>query len=233
VAGGEDAFGRRVYGLNRVNFEYRDAHGREISMQKGELFLGGIEASYHYYPQLNALNDKNIYLNTTLHAGWNTTRFNRSIDAGVSLNMVKEWQLKNGTLWQAAIGGSLLRRNLIDFDQNVDLGSNDFLGSGEIMIEWTDFTDQGNYNSIGLNYQEQTRYRSKTEEDYFQLNGDWSRINAGWHNAYTTLLRSLSSWTLHYTHGRKRIHYYGYIKEDLKVNNAPDLESGIGVRFRI
>ncbi|KQC33149.1 hypothetical protein AAU57_07355 [Nonlabens sp. YIK11] len=233
VAGGEDAFGRRFYGLNQVNFEYTDASGRELSMQHGELFLGGMEVAYHYYPKIDWLEKQQIYANLALHSGWNITRFNRSVDAGVSANLLKEWNMKNGNFWKLGLGGSVLRRNLLEFDQNVDLGNNAFLGSSEIMVEWTDITDRGNYNSIGLNYQEQTRYRKKAEEDYFYLEGDWSSINAGWHNAYTTLLESLSSWTFHYTHGRERIQYFVYLKEDLKVNNAPDLESGIGVRFKL
>ncbi|SCY15553.1 hypothetical protein SAMN05192588_1417 [Nonlabens sp. Hel1_33_55] len=233
VAGGEDAFGRRFYGLNQVNFEYTDANDRQLSMDQGELFLGGIEASYHYYPEIEWLKNKNVFTNVSFHSGWNTTRFNRSIDIGFSANLLKEWNVKNGDFWKLGLGGSVLRKNVLEFDQNVDLGNNDYLASGEIMLEWTDITNNGNYNSIGVNYQEQTRYRKKAEEDYVYLEGDWSSINAGWHNAYTTLFESLSSWTIHFTHGRQRIQYFVYVKEDLKVNNAPDLESGIGVRFKL
>lgn len=232
IAGGEDAFGRRFYGLNQVEFNYTDATGRQLSMKNGELFLGGIEASYHWYPNFEKLANRNIFTSFAFHSGWNTTRFNRSMDAGISGKILKEWQTKTDHLWKAAIGLSILRKNAIDFDQNIDLGNNNFLGTGELMVEWTDITTKGNFNSLSLHYQEQTSYRKKEEEDYFHLKGNF-RINAGWHNGYTTLLENLSSWTLLYTHGRRRIKYIAYVKEDLKVNNAPDLESGIGVRFAL
>lgn len=154
------------------------------------------------------------------------------MDVGISGKILKEWQTKTDDhLWKAAIGLSILRINAIDFDQNIDLGNKNFLGTGELMVEWTDITSKGNFNSLSLHYQEQTSYRKK-EEDYFHLKGNF-RINAGWHNGYTTLLENLSSWTLLYTHGRRQIKYIAYVKEDLKVNNAPDLESGLGVRFAL
>lgn len=35
IAGGEDAFGRRFYGLNQVEFNYKDTTGRQLSMKNG------------------------------------------------------------------------------------------------------------------------------------------------------------------------------------------------------
>ncbi len=233
IAGGEDPFGRRFYGLNQVNFEYTDNNGRELVLDRGELLLGGIEATYTYYIPWKKLMAIGIHSNVAIHSSWNTTRFNPSIDVGGSFNLVKKWNLKNDNLLQWALGVSLLKRNLINLDSNnVSLGNNEFVGRAESILEWTDITTNGNYNSLGIIYEIQTSYRNKAERDYYHLKGDFS-INAGWHNAYSTLLDNLSSWSLHYTHGRPRIQYFVYVKEDLVVNNAPDLESGIGVRFNL
>ncbi len=232
VAGGHDAFGRRFYGLNQVNFNYTDAQGRSLSLKNARLLLGGIEASYHYYMDWNWLSRNAMTLNTGLHTGWNLTKFNRSVDAGLSLNLVKLWNVSVDDALRLGAGGSVLYREILTRDANVSLGNNPFMGSTEVMLEWTNMTTQGNYNSLAIHYQQQTPYRNKRESDYFHLKGNFE-INAGWHNAYTTLLEDLSSWSLHYTHGRRYIQYFVYFKEDLKVNNAPDIESGIGVRFKL
>ena len=50
VAGGEDPFGRRFYGLNQVNFEYLDRNGRILKLDANDFFIGGIEFNHFYYP---------------------------------------------------------------------------------------------------------------------------------------------------------------------------------------
>jgi len=233
IAGGEDAFGRRFYGLNKVRFTYTDAQGRSLQLKRGEFFLGGIEVSHFYYPEIPWATKNNISINTGVTAGWNTTRFNNSLDIGLQLNVLKSWYFKNKQSLSAGLGISTLRRNLIDFKENVSLGNNNYLGAAEVAVAWTLPTKQGNYNSLAILYQHQTSYRKKEEQDYFHLKGNWQDINAGWHHAFTTLVEDLSSWSLMYTHGRKKIQYHVYFKEDLSVNNAPDVESGIGVTFKL
>lgn len=41
IAGGEDPFGRRYYGLNQVNFSYQDRNGRTLQLNANDFFVGG------------------------------------------------------------------------------------------------------------------------------------------------------------------------------------------------
>ncbi|TVZ53193.1 hypothetical protein [Dokdonia sp. Hel_I_53] len=233
IAGGEDPFGRKFYGYDQVKFRYTDNRGRTLTMKRGEFFLGGIDATYNYYPANRGLSNKHIATNIGITAGWNTTRFNHSVDIGIQGAIQKKWPFRDHQFLRFATGINVQYNNVIDFKKNVSLGNNRIQGATEMSLEWTTYTNRGNFNALQIHYQLQTPFRKKEEKDYFHLKGDWESINAGWHNGYTTLLEYLSSWTLQYTHGRKKINYHVYLKEDLSVNNAPDIESGIGITYTV
>lgn len=233
IAGGEDPFGRRFYGLNQVNVRYTDRNGRVMELQNGDFVFSGVELNHFYYPEFLSDTKKNIHVNIGSHVGINTSRFNPSIDAGFSVNMVKKWTLKNTNEIRFGLGGAALRKNLIDFKEVVDLGNNRFLGSFETMIEFTKYTLKGNFHSFGVNYQFQTRYNRKVEASYYFLFGDWSSIHSGWQNGIEKLYESLTSWNFIYTYGRRSYQISMYIKEDLRLNNAPDLQTGISIKLPI
>lgn len=233
IAGGEDPFGRRFYGLNEVNFEYNDRNGNRLKLENNDFFIGGLEFNHHYYPTFDFNETKNIYINFGSHLGINTSKFNPSIDIGISANAIKKFTFKNNNEFYIATGVSLLRKNVIDFDEVVELGINKFLATLEANLEYTKYTRQGNYHAFGLNYQIQSRYNKKEEIDYYRLSGDFDAINAGWHNGVTTLYLPLSNWSLIYTYGRKNYKLALYIKQDIEVNNAPDLQTGINLSLPI
>ncbi|MFT6799260.1 MAG: hypothetical protein ACJAWA_001389 [Nonlabens sp.] len=231
IAGGEDPFGRKFYGVNEVAVNYTDRKGKTLNMQAGDIILGGIELAHTYYPELQKWNERNLFFNLQSQIGWNTSAYNNSLDLGIGINAVKKYFLNNKSDLWLGLGYSVLCKNAIDGRDNLDLGNNRFLGSGEVMAQWTHQTSKGNQNIIGVNYQNQTSYFKKEEADYFHLKGDYAAINQGWHYGYTTLIENLSSWSLLYTHARPKISYTIYVKEDLNINNAPDVETGISVQI--
>lgn len=233
IAGGEDPFGRRFYGLNQVNVKYTDRNGRVLELQNGDFIFSGIEFNHFYYPEFLTNQEKNIHVNVGSHIGVNTSRFNPSIDAGFSANVVKKWELKNSNEFRFGFGGAALRKNLINFKDVVDLGNNRFLGSFETMLEFTKYTAQQNFHSFGVNYQFQTRYNRRVEASYYFLFGDWDAIHSGWQNGIEKLYESLTSWNFVYTYGRKSYQISMYIKEDLRLNNAPDVQTGVSIKFPI
>jgi len=81
-----------------------------------------------------------LFVNFGSHLGINTSKFNQSIDVGVSANLIKKFRLKSKNEFHFALGGSLLRKNLINFNEVLDMGNNPFLGSLESEIEFTKFT---------------------------------------------------------------------------------------------
>ncbi|UKM64802.1 hypothetical protein GSB9_01359 [Flavobacteriaceae bacterium GSB9] len=230
IAGGEDPYGRRYYGLNQVNFRYLDRNGNTMTLRQNNFFLGGIELSHYYYPKFSFNKTHNIFINFGSHLGLNTSRFNSSIDAGLSVNTIKKFNLKNNYDINVAFGANVLRKNLINFKDVIDLGNNKYLGTLEANFEITKYTQKGNYNAFGINFQSQTRYNKKEEYGYFKLLGKWREINGGWQNGVYTLYSTIQNWNFVYTYGRPNFQLSIYIKEDFEVNNAPDFQTGISLR---
>ncbi|MCF7560586.1 hypothetical protein L3X39_08045 [Sabulilitoribacter multivorans] len=230
VAGGEDPYGRRYYGLNQVNFEYLDRNGNTLKLNQNDFFIGGLEINHFYYPSLPINQTKNIYFNFGSHLGINTSKFNSSIDVGVSTNAIKKITFKNNYEFSFAVGANILRKNLINFKEVIDLGNNKFLATLESNLEIVKYTKKGNFNAIGLNYQIQSRYNKKEEADYYKLLGKWREINGGWQHGVSTLYKAQSNWSLIYTYGTPNWQLSIYLKEDFLVNNAPDFQTGIGLK---
>lgn len=234
IAGGEDPFGRKYYGLNQVDVKYTDRNGRTLDLVNNEFIFAGIEINHFYYPKIKKLNDKNIFLNFGSHLGINTSKDNPSLDLGFSGNVVKELYLKNTDELRFGFGSAILRRNLADFKTDlVQLGNNNYLASIEAMFEFTKYTKKGNYNSISINYQQQSSFSKKDEANYYQLVGDWQGIHSGWQNGFEKLYESQSAWSWVYTYGRKNYQFSLYLKQDLYLNNSPDVQTGFAVKIPI
>lgn len=233
IAGGEDPYGRRYYGLNQVNFEYNDRNGKTLRLDNNNFFIGGFELSHFYYPNLSINKTKKIFINLGSHLGINTSKFNPSIDMGVSINSIKHIEFKNKQELDIAIGMNLLRKNIINFNTPVDLGNNKYLATIEGNIEYVKYTRKKNYHAFGLNYQIQSRYNKKEEANYFTLKGKWQEINGGWQHGVSTLYKAQSNLSFIYTYGRPKFKIAFYLKEDFEVNNAPDLQSGINIQIPV
>lgn len=233
VAGGEDPFGRRYYGLNQVNFKYTDRNGNTLELNNNDFFLSGIELNYFYYPTFTKSNSKNIYINFGSHLGINTSKYNHSLDFGLSANAIKKIELKNNYEFNAGVAINVLRKNLINFKNVIDLGNNPYLATIESHLEIAKFTKQKNYNALSINYQIQSRYNQRKEADYYRLIGKWQEINGGWQHGFSTLYTALSYWTFIYTYGRPNLTLSLYFKEDFRVNNAADFQTGISLKVPV
>jgi hypothetical protein len=231
IFGGEDPFGRRYYGLNQVNFKYLDRNENTLELNNNDFFIGGLELNYYYYPTLKINRSKRIFINFGSHLGINTSQFNSSLDFGISLNAIKKFILKNNYDINLAFGANVLRKNIYNFKIPIDLGTNPYLGTFESNLEITKYTKSGNFNSFGLNYQMQTRYNNKEEASYYHLRGKWKEINGGWHNGVAKLYNTLSTLNFIYTYGTPKFKLSLYFKEDFEVNNAPDFQTGVGLKI--
>lgn len=229
IAGGEDPYGRKYYGLNQVNFKYTDRNGRVLELHNNDFFISGIEFNYFYYPEFLINKKKHVFANIGTHLGFNTSKYNPSLDVGLSANVVKKLALKSNDVFHVAAGASVLRKNIINFGDVMDFGNNPFLATLEGDIEFTTFTHKKHYNAFGVNYQIQSRYNKLKEADYFKLIGKWQEIHGGWQHGITTLYKALSHWTFLYTYGHPKYTITLYFKEDFRVNNAPDVQTGIAL----
>ncbi|MDD7888182.1 hypothetical protein [Flavivirga sp. 57AJ16] len=233
IQGGEDPFGRRYYGLNQVHFKYLDRNGNTLELNNNDFFIGGIELNHFYYPTLSINKTKNIFVNFGSHLGINTSKFNASLDIGVSLNAIKKLRLSNSYEFNMGVGMNVLRKNLINFKEVIDLGNNPFLATIESDIEITKYTQRGHYNSLGIVYQIQSRYNKRKEADYLKLLGNWKEINGGWHHGIVTLYKAQSNWSFVYTYGHSNYKLSLYFKEDFLINNAPDFQTGISLKIPV
>ncbi|WP_298534227.1 hypothetical protein [uncultured Algibacter sp.] len=231
INGGEDPFGRRFYGLNQVHFRYTDRNGNTLELHNNDFFIGGVEFSHYYYPELSINKAHNIFINLGSHLGINTSKHNASLDFGISINALKQVHLKNNYELNFALGGNVLRKNLMNFKEVLDLGNNPYLGTAEGHIEITKYTKKGHFNALGLNYQIQSSYNKQDEANYYRLTGKWKEINGHWESGIATLYRPLSSWSLIYTYGTSKLQFSLYFKEDHPVNNAPDFQVGSQIKF--
>lgn len=66
------------------------------------------------------------------------------------------------------------------------------------------------------------------EDDFELLTPVGNRISPHWHLAFTHLYRNNQNWTLISSFGKEWIWSF-YLNEDFKVNNAPDIQTGIAV----
>ncbi|WP_372753587.1 hypothetical protein [Mariniflexile sp.] len=233
LIGGEDPYGRRYYGLNQVNFRYQDRYGNNLELNNNDFFLGGFEFNHHYYPTLSINKTRNIFINFGSHLGINTSRYNSSLDVGVSANAIKKLEFKSNYELNFALGLNVLRKNLINFEEVIDLGNNPYLGTFESDLQIAKFTKKKNYNAFSVNFQIQTSYNKKEEADYYRMIGKWKEINGGWQHGFETLYKKLSFWTFMYTYGRPNLTLCVYFKEDFRVNNAPDFQTGVSLKLPI
>ena len=231
IYGGEDPYGRRYYGLNQMHFHYNDRNGNLLELNNNDFFIGGIEFNHFYYPSFLKNDKRRLYTNFGNHLGINTSKFNSSLDFGVSANVVKNIVLKNKNEFTIGVGSSLLRKNLINFKDVIDLGNNRHLASLQTHIEFTKYTKKMNYHAFGVNHHIQSRYNKLEETDYYVFRGKWKEINGGWFNGIYTLYTALSDWTFMYTYGGKLCKLTAYFKEDFKINNAPDFQTGLSLQI--
>ncbi len=230
IAGGDDPFDRRVFGLDRAKFLYTDRNGRSFDLGNGDFLTAGLETHYYYYPTF--LNEKKFYFNLGAHVGTNLSKYNMSMDIGASAAGVKQFDLNDRNFMLFGLGANVLRKNAIDLQSdNFDFGTNDFIGSFEANAEYTFVSKGKTYHSFGLNYYAQTSLHQKDEDDYNIYVRDDDSTNS-WGHGTRHLYKNNDYWTFVYTFTRK-ISMSFYIQQDFTVNNNPDLQTGVSVKFGI
>ena len=227
ITGGDDPFGREAIGLDQAHIAYTDRNGNSMSISNGQYIFSGVETAFYYYPEL--LPTQHIQINLGMHLGTNLSQYNQSFDAGISLVGVKEFQSQGNLKMLLGLGINTLYKSIVSFQQNqADLGTSTFIGSLEGHFEVYKKTNNNGFHSVGLNYHIQTPYNNKKEEAYY-IPTSQTHISR-WHDASRQLYRYQSYWSLIYSFTRKTV-FSIYLQQDMLVNNAPDLQSGIRLKI--
>ena len=95
IAGGDDPFGRKLFGLNQAGIIYKDRNNNTLELNKGDFIFGGIETSYYYYPEKLINKNKTFFINFGAHLGTNLSQYNTSFDLGITANAVKQYSIKD------------------------------------------------------------------------------------------------------------------------------------------
>lgn len=230
IYGGEDPFARKVYGFNQAKISYTDSHGEKIELDKGDFVFSGIDLSYYYYPDSKFLKSRNIYTNLGLQTGINTSKVNPSLDLGLNVTILKMMKLKNRAKEiRLGLSTAALGQKLVHFGPTVELSNKAYIFSLELLLEYVKHINERSYFSVATSWLLQSSYFRKSDYESLVLTGQ--RASTHWHYALSHLYRKLSSNSLVFTYARNNIAFWVYLKEDLLVDNAPDAQTGLGIRF--
>ncbi len=229
IAGGEDPFARKHYGLDQAGIRYIDEEGRTIEKQANDFVLPGLEAHYTYFLPSDFLAEQDFYINLGAHLGVNTNSYNPSTDLGVSSTFIKQLKLKHNKILQLASGTSLTIPSLIKFGETVNISNTSFLFTADWQLSYQGKTSKNNQWEIALNYHHQSSYQSLNDTEGIILIGE--RISSHWHYAISHLYSSNTVWSLVFNYATPKYNLSLYFSEDIKVNNAPDIQTGVQLSF--
>lgn len=230
IAGGDDPFDRKVFGLNQANINYTDRNGNNMNINAGDFFATGIETSYYYYPDSFKSKNKTLAFNVGAHLGTNLSKYNQSIDFGLSTNGVKTFKINDKSLINIGLNLGFLRKGLIDFNSsNLEFGTNNFIANLENAVEYSFKTSKNFVHSFGANFYLQTSLNKKDEFEYIIPIRHPDAFKS-WGQGALNLYKNNNYWSFIYSFSRKTTTYF-YLQQDLTLNNNPDLQTGIGYKF--
>ena len=230
IAGGNDPFDRQVFGLNNAQITYTDRNGRTLDLGKNDVIFGGFETSYYYYP--TNWGNEALKLNIGSHLGINLSKYNSSLDVGASINGIYTYNIGHASNINFGVGIGAMNKGIIKLqNDNLDFGSNSFIGHLETVIEFNFNSKKDVIHAIGLDYYLQTRLFKRSELDYSILIRHPDAHNS-WGHGVTNLYKTNNYWSLYYAFGKKVIKSL-YLQQDFQVNNNPDIQTGIGVSFQL
>jgi hypothetical protein len=231
IAGGKDPFSRYHYGINKAGIVYKDENDKVLKMDNNDFMISGIDLNYTYYPKLEMNKKHHIYLNFGAQLGINTSRYNPAADFGVSSSILKKMIIKNKNILSFGLSAGVLRQHVLEYGDGVNISNQDFFCSFEGLIDYKVRLRNNNRISYGINYNFQNSYNKKKDLDYMVLTGE--RINTHWQKTISHLYEDVEGWSFICTYSTKRFSYFVYLREDLNLDNAPDLQTGIGVKMSI
>ena len=230
IAGGKDPFDRKTFQLNEAGITYTDRNGNTAKLKKNDVFISGIETTYYYYPEW--LTNKNYFINIGTHLGTNLSKYNTSIDLGVSINAVKKILFNNRNYSQIGASLGTLRKNALQLKKdNLIFGTNKYLAFFESALEYATISKKGTTHTIGLDFYIQTSFNKRKELNYI-IPIRHPEVHDAWGIGTTNLYKNTNYWTLLYSFTRKITTTF-YIQQDLTVNNNPDIQTGVAVLFKI
>ncbi|MGB1314987.1 MAG: hypothetical protein ACPG4Y_03150 [Chitinophagales bacterium] len=232
IAGGEDPFGRRNYEFNQAKIRYTDINDNKIILNNRDFVFSGIDLSYYYYPNIKLFEKFGLFTNFGLQTGINFSETNKSLDLGLNAGLTKIFAFKKNNELRLAVSLGLMHPSLAKFSKsNVHLIQNRFLFSTEFNLEYVKHLKKSNYISLSFGYALQSPFNKKKDFEQIVLDGD--RRSTHWHYTFSHLYRFTSANTLTFTYGTDYYAFWFYLRQDFLVDNAPDIQTGLGLKIYI
>lgn len=228
VKGGEDPFGRKVYGFNKANISFTDRNGKSFELKKNDFVFSGFTIDYFWYTNPSRLLTKKLHSNVGVHLGLNTTKINPSIDIGISQALIKPFSLAQHSLLSVGLSTNLLKKSAIYYGEGVELTSNNYLFSFSLEPKLIKETRKGKLYSFAWNFHYQSPFNTRKIFDESILSGE--RVTSHWHLGSSHLYQALETHTFILSfYKRNKLSFY--LQQDFKVNNNADLQTGISYQI--
>jgi hypothetical protein len=230
IAGGDDPFDRGVFGLNKASIKYTDRNGETMTLNKNDFIFSGIETTYYRYIKKWAT--VSFTPNYGILLGTNLSKYNSSLDIGLSVNALKTYRLNEKSVINVGVHIGVLRKGVVNFkNDNLLFGNNNYLGNFESAIEYSFTTSSNRTHSVGIDYYLQSSLNKREELEYI-IPIRHPDAHKSWGHGVTNLYKTNNYWTLFYAFGKKVIKTL-YLQQDLQVNNNPDIQTGISISFNL
>lgn len=231
IAGGEDPFARKVYGYNHADIRYTDENGKSFSLGNGDFRFTGLDLSYFYFPHFKSLEKKKIFINWGFQTGLNTSKINPCINLGLNSTINKLFKIGKDKQLDLSISAGALRQKAVSLGDGVNIASKKYLYNAEILLSYQKQLSENRFFAIGSSYFIHSAYNKKDEFKTIILTGE--RISSHWHYALSHLYRTLTYNTLFMSYTVGKLSFSIYVKEDLLVDNAPDVQTGVGINVNL
>lgn len=229
IAGGEDPFARKYYGLDKTEILYIDEKGKRIQKQRNDFVIPGFEMHYRYFIPSIFLSSHHFYINLGAHLGINTSAYNPSSDFGVSSVFIKQIKLNQNRVLQLAAGNSLTIPHFVKWGQTVNITDSKLIFTIDWQLSYQVLKTTQKKIEWALNYHHQSPYQNPNGLNGIILSG--KRISSHWHYALSHLYESLTVWSFIFNYATPTYTISFYLSEDIKVNNAPDIQTGVQLSF--
>lgn len=227
----EDPFARKQYDYHQSGIYFSDINGNKIKISANKYFVPNIQINYHYYFSM-----KRFFLNTGAHQSLNLYSNNQTVDLGLSLNGISYFSVINPITIHLGVGGSFIRKNIFKFNNNQPIHVSDkTMFSFETMFQLAVKQSKNKaYHVLGINFRYQSAYFKGFPRDlnYQYLIFSRKRNFHDWHLSGTHFFENTQTVMFIYSYVKKiKVSYY--ICEDFKLNNSPDIQTGIALSMNI
>lgn len=224
IAGGEDPFQRREFGLNQAGIIYKDRNDNLLKVNQNEFFLGGLKSSlYHYF---NFENKWDINFNLGIHPGLNLSSYNQSLDLGFTVNTHKNLKINETKYVQIGLSLGYLNLNTVSFsNNNINFAEKSHFLNLETALTFNLVNSKNNTHTFGIDFYIQSAYYDPKEYDYSILFRNDKALRS-WHHSVSHLYKNNNYWTFFYAFTKKNS-FRIYLQQDWLVNNNPDLQTGV------